>query len=317
MSDTRGSIAAACHAGQCGVVAHRPRQPRAIAPPPDETGPFAAVWRRIRRLPIDVRNDLPRVEAEPEGADDEVGAVAITCGGGQHEAVVATDGLDLALLDHDVDAELAMLALGGPLPACLVYAAVWHHALSDPAYLLAWGDDLEDEGLRTAREDWEGNYWESWPADPPAARVLFGRRLQRALALAAARRAASAARAGGFDGWHALQRATSTRARRAFVRSLAPVEAHPRPDALVPVRIRMDLSAHGGAVQGRLARLGSAVDLVLPVDWLWTVWPLDDQRNGFVLSRRDGRMAVVRWRRSGGLDGEHVPEVVRVPDDGA
>jgi hypothetical protein len=82
----------------------------------------------------------------------------------------------------------------------------------------------------------------------------------------------------------------------------------------------MDLSAHRGAVSGRLARLGSAVEIVLPVDWLWTVW-VDGGGDGgdvgeavdFVLSRRDGREVRVRWRRSGGADAEHVPEVVETP----
>ena len=286
------------------VAARGSRPPRAVAPqPPAESGPYAAVWRKLRRLPLDVRNEVPTVEL----GDD--GSIVVPCAGGAHRVRVVDD--DLVLDDHDVDAELAMLALGGGLPACLLYLAVWHHAVTDPAYLLAWGDDVEDEGLRTAREDWEGNYWESWPAEPPAGRVLFGPRLQQVLAMASARRAASDAAVGRFDGWHALQRATQTRARRAFVRSLAPVEAHPRPDALVPVRIRMDLSAHRGAVSGRLARLGSTVDLVLPVDWLWTVW-LHEPAAGttFVLSRQEGRTVAVRWRPSGGGDGEHVPEVV-------
>ena len=287
------------------VAARGPRQPRAASQPPAETGPFAPVWRRLRRLPIDLRNEVRTVDA------DVTGAVPVVCGGALHALRPTADGTSLRLADHDVEAELAMLALGGALPACLVYAAVWHHGVTDPAYLLAWGDDVEDEGLRTAREDWEGNYWESWPAEPPAARVLFGPRLQRALAMAAAHRAASDAAAGRFDAWHALQRATQTRARRAFVRSLAPVEAHPRPDALVPVRIHTDLTAHRGAVTGRLARLGSAVELVLPVDWLWTVWSIEDPSSTtFVLSRVEGRSSVVRWRPSGRADGEHVPEVV-------
>ena len=288
------------------VAARRP-QPRrpAVAVPPPETGPYALVWRRLRRLPIDARNEVPTIEV---GADD---TVAIDCGGRPHTAQVRGE---LVLDDHDVEAELAMLALGAALPACLVYLAVWHHALGDPAFLLAWGDDVEVEGLRTAREDWEGNYWESWPAEPPGGRVLFGPRLQRTLAVAAAERAAGEAGGDRFEGWQALQRATQTRARRAFVRSLASVDAHPRPDALVPVRIRLDPSVPRGAATGRLARLGSAVDLVLPVDWLWTVWPAALSPDGrFVLSRTRETAAVVRWERTGGPEREHAPVVVDEP----
>lgn len=283
----------------------RPRLRSAPTVPPDP-GPLGAVWRRLRRLPIDQRNQI-RVIDEPDGG----GRVAIDCSGGVHHATV--EGADLRLHDHDIDAELALLALGADLPTCLVYLAVWRHDLIEPAFLLAWGDDGEVEGMQAAREDWEGNYWESWPASPPAARALFGRRLQRSLALAAVR-AEAAAGGAGDEGWLALQRATQTRARRAFVRSLATVEAHPRPDALVPVRIRMDRAGVRGAVAGRLARTGSAVDLVLPADWLDAVWRpglavVDDR---FVLHRDTDSLAVVSWGPSGGGGSEHVPSIVEI-----
>lgn len=271
-----------------------------------EGGPFALVWRRLARGPIDDRNLYSAVE------DDGMGAVAIPCRGGLHRARVIQG--HLVVEDHDVDAELALLALGAELPECLVYAAVWHHAVGDAAFLLAWADDVEDEGLRTAREDWEGNYWESWPMEPPAGRVLFGPRLQRALGLAAARRAAVDADAGRLEAWYALQRATQTRARRAFVRSLAPIDAHRRPDALVPVRIRIDGGA-AGAVTGRLARRASAVELVLPADWLWTVWAVHGGLVGghFVVSALDGVDRVVEWRPTGSGQAEHRPAISALP----
>lgn len=272
-----------------------------------DTGPLAPVWRRLRRMPIEDRNEFPTVDLY----DDRI---MISCNAAEHTGRVI-DG-DLALDDHDVDAELALLALGAQLPPCLVYLAVWREAVMDPAFLLAWGDDVDDESLRATREDWEGNYWESWPLEPPAARVLFGPELQRLLALSAARRAAGDADEARFDGWYALQRATQTRARSAFVRSLAAVDAHPRPDALVPVRIHIGTERAGGDVRGRLARLDSGVHLVLPFDWLWTVWA----RNGglaagrFVVAVQGADDVVVTWRRSGGPLGEHVPEVVLLPE---
>lgn len=271
-----------------------------------EGGPYALVWRRLARGPIDDRNQYAAVD------DDGTGTVAIPCRGGRHRARVREGRL--VLDDHDVEAELALLALGAGLPECLVYAAVWHHAVGDPAFLQAWADDVEDEGLRTAREDWEGNYWESWPMEPPAGRVLFGPRLQRTLGLAAARWAATDADAGQLEAWHALQRATQTRARRAFVRSLAPIDAHRRPDALVPVRIRIDGVAGAGAVSGRLARRASEVELVLPADWLWTVWAdnggvVDDR---FVVSSLGGVDHLVEWRRTAAGLAEHRPEVTPV-----
>ena len=268
-----------------------------------EGGPYALVWRRLGRGPIDDRNGYGAVD------DDGTGTVAIHCRGGLHRARVREG--QLVLGDHDVEAELALLALGAELPECLVYAAVWHHAVGDAAFLLAWADDVEDEGLRTAREDWEGNYWESWPMEPPAGRVLFGPRLQRALGLAAARRAAAEADAGRLEAWYALQRATQTRARRAFVRSLAPVDAHRRPDALVPVRIRIDGEGVAGAVSGRLARRASEVELVLPADWLWTVWSVNGGLVGdrFVVAAPSGVHHVVTWRPTGRALAEHRAEV--------
>ena len=272
-----------------------------------DTGPLAPVWRRLRRMPIEDRNDIPTIELQGD-------VVPIACHAAQHTARVT--GGDLILDDHDVDAELAMLALGGDLAPCLAYLAVWSQAVDDPAFLLAWGDDVDGETLRATREDWEGNYWESWPLEPAAGRVLFGPRLQRRLALASARRAAEAADEARFEGWYALQRATQTRARSAFVRSLAAVDAHPRPDALVPVRIHIDPERAEGAVAGRLARLGSEVHLVLPFDWLWTVWARNGGLAGhrFVLAVRDAETVVVTWRRSGAPLREHLPEVTLVPE---
>jgi hypothetical protein len=288
---------------------------RRVLTAPAAVGPYALVWRRLRRLPIDERNELATVEL----ADD--GTVAVPCSGAVHRATVSPAG-DLVLHDHDVDAELAMLALGGPFPRCLVYLAVWHHARGDAPFLLAWGDDVEGDELRATREDWEGNYWESWPAEPPAARVLFGHRLQTELAMVAAVDAVRAGRRGASDAWVAVRRATQARARRAFVSSLAGVDAHPRPDALVPVRITLEVGPGGGRgrVDGRLARTGSTVELVVPADWLWTVWRpgaalTPDGR--FVLSRRGRQETSVRWRATGGPEREHVPaRTVRVRPSG-
>lgn len=273
----------------------------------EDEGDLGLVWTRLRRMPIEARNEFATIEL------DDDGRVAVVCGGELHHAVVTGGGFVLG--DHDVDAELALLALGSQVPPCLVYRAIWHDALADPAFLFAWADDVDGEGLRGAREDWDGNYWEPWPLDPPAARVLFGLRLQRSLALAAAQRASRGADAGRLDAWYALQRATQTRARSAFVRSLAGVDAHPRPDALVPVRILVGTERRH-AVRGRLARTGSDVELLLPFDWLWSVWARNGGLAGghFVLGAGDA-LTVVTWRPSGGREGEHVPEaqVLRRP----
>jgi hypothetical protein len=264
--------------------------------------PFAAVWRRLRRLDIERRNEVPIVDADAEGV------VAIACGGASHTALDTGVGDGLLLADHDLVAELSLLALGAALPACLAYAAIFDDGVHGTRFLRAWADDVEGDRVRASREDWVGNYWEYWPTDPPAARVLFGPRLQDSLAMVAARRAAvDPARA------PMVVRATQTRARRAFVSSLATVDAHRRPDALVPVRIRVTPAAPC-EVRGRLSQEGSGVELRLPIDWLWTVWReglavVDDR---FVLARHGDVLQTVEWFPSGGRASEHVPEVVPV-----
>ena len=264
--------------------------------------PFGAVWRWLRRLDIERRNEVPVVDADDEGV------VPIVCGGAIHTAHV-TGGADGLRLDHhDVVSELSLLALGAALPACLAYAAIYDEGMHGGRFLRLWADDVEGDRVRATREDWIGNYWEYWPSDPPAARVLFGPRLQDSLAMVAARRAAvDPARA------PMVVRATQTRARRAFVRSLAVVDAHRRPDALVPVRIRVTPAAPC-EVRGRLSQEGSGVELRLPIDWLWTVWGeglsvVDDR---FVLARHGDVLQTLEWFPSGGRASEHLPEVVPV-----
>src|SRR5690349_21566213 len=107
---------------------------------------FGPVWRRLRRLDIEGRNLTAFVDL---GADGRVG---IACSGADHAASVA--GSELVLHDHDVTAELALLALGGALPSCLVYAAVWREGLRSERFLRGWADDVEGDLVRAAREDW-------------------------------------------------------------------------------------------------------------------------------------------------------------------
>jgi hypothetical protein len=262
------------------------------------------VWRRLRRLDIERRNLTAFVDVDPAGR------IAIVCSGAAHTASVV--GSELVLHDHDVAAELTLLALGSALPACLVYAAVWNEGTRSERFLRGWADDVEGELVRAAREDWAGNYWEYWPTDPPASRVLFGPALQDRLATAAAEAAVrDALSSGGAGRVPLVVRATQTRARRAFVRSLAVVDAHRRPDALVPVRIRVTPSAPASA-GGRLSQDGSGVDLRLPLDWLWTVWApglavVDDK---LVLARHGDVLEVLDWRPTGRRALEHAPVVV-------
>jgi hypothetical protein len=104
-----------------------------------------------------------------------------------------------------------------------------------------------------------------------------------------------------------LQRAVQRRARRAFVASLAAVTAHRRPDALVPVTIRVEDVAP--SVSGRLALDASRVALRLRPAWLWSVWAdggaLHEGR--FVVSRDELAVDTLVWRPTGRGAREHLP----------
>jgi hypothetical protein len=256
----------------------------------------------LRRLDIESRNAYPVIDV----GDDH--RIPVPCSGGDH--VVTVVGGDLVLLDHEVAAELAMLALGGELPACVVYAALWDEARRGVEFMDAWAVDVSGTALRATAEDWRGNYWESWPSEPPASRVLFARDLQQVLALAVARDWEDEGLADRPERRAVLERAVQQRARRAFVESLAGVDAHRRPDALVPLAVELALDGRA-EVRGRLAASGSAVVLRLPPHWLWTTWavaPVDAGR--FVLaSGRDVRL-VVEWRPADGA--VHEPSVLAV-----
>jgi hypothetical protein len=261
------------------------------------------VWKRLAHLPIEERDLVPRIEVDGEGA------IVVPCGTHGHRALV--DGGALVLLDHDLEAELALLALGASVPSCLVHAALWDEGVVGDAFLEQWAEDVEGDGLVPAAEEWRGNFWEPWPTDPPAARVLFGPRLQVALALTAAQDRARPGRPSPPS--RPVQRAVQRRARRAFVASLAAVDAHRRPDALVPVAIRVGEASAGA--EGRLAEDASGVTLHLRPDWLWSVWAdgggLHDGR--FVLARDETMLQTLVWRPSGRPGREHLPHVESVP----
>lgn len=274
--------------------------------PPQEgltaTGVRPVVHGWLHALALDRRGDFNVVEI------DDRGRVEIPCGEGIHTARVA--GGRFVLDDHDVDAELALVVFGAEPPTCLVYEAVWDGSGSD-GFLTEWASDPDDDRLAKAAEDWYGNYWESWPTEPAAARVLFGPRLQRELAIATAR---SWVQWRGADGpgsaWADVRRGIAMRARRAIVLSLAGVDAHRRPDALVPVAVAV-VPEGEPSLTGMLSRTASRIEVRLPVRWLWDVWAVDGARdNGrFVLDREGDVRRVVEWLPTGAPGREHHPVV--------
>ena len=264
----------------------------------------AVAWSRwLGSLPLDRRTALIEVELDADGGD-----ISVPCGGARHRARLTPAGLEL--LDHDVDAELTMVIFGGDLPSCLLYRAAWDGAFGD-GFLAEWGADADGDRLDHARDDWYGNYWESWPREPSAARVLFGARLQRHLAVSVADQWPIV---GGRDGpgtqWAAVRHAVAVRARRALVLSLASVDAHRRPDALVPVAITV-VPEGRPSIGGTLSRRASYVEVTLPARWLGEVWARDlavhDGR--FVVGVRESELLTLEWKRTGRAGREHEPSL--------
>ena len=244
-------------------------------------------------LGLEHRNRLPSI-----GHDGRSAPATIACGGQPHRLAIVDGQLDT--VDHDAVGEMALHALGGGLPDCLVYVVVWQQSFSD-GFLEFWAahESLDVLARRQLRREWIDNYWEGWPAAPAPGAVLFEQPWQDVLGVAVARRA-------GGDG---VDRAVSVRLRRCFVRSLANVFAHRRPDALVPLTVVV--STGRPAVTGRLARTGSWAHIRVAPEWLWDVWgagmALVDNR--LVVARRGATLDVVEWRPSGGADDEHLPVV--------
>lgn len=205
--------------------------------------------------------------------------MAVACGGSTHE-VIWRHG-DLVVPEHpDLDGERALAAFGGDRPGCVAVADLWRDALADPVFLGEWArhesadarrqSDFEHRwrrlftegvqdvlhGVPPARAARVGEVLAAWPQplqDRLAVTVVAGLDPSRADPVLAA----------------AADRAVAVRARTAFVASLAREHAHPRPDALVPVRVRR---AAAPEVDGRLARRASGVLLGLPWSWLGRVW---------------------------------------------
>jgi len=233
------------------------------------------------------------------------GPATIDCGS-EHHRLSTQDGW-LHTHDHDATGELALHALGGGLPECLVYLLVWRQSFAD-GFLPFWAEHEKLDRLQRAhlRREWVDNYWEGWPPEPPAGAVLFEQRWQNALGAAVARETAGGKET---DRMGAIHRAVQVRVRSAFVKSLGGVSAHTRPDALVPLRVVV--GAGPASVTGRLARTESSVEIHVTADWLWEVWAtgycLVDGK--LVIGRDKTNVQTVEWHPTGGAHREHTPAV--------
>lgn len=216
------------------------------------------------------------------------------------------------MVDHpDRDAEEALVALGGPTPACLDLVRLWDDAVTDGGFLEEWVDDAH---LDRARLSWLGTalerltnegFHEFFRSLPAARAERMGRFVHRFprpwLDRAAATVAESIVEGPGVVCGHApalIGRATTQRVRRAFAAAVGGSQLPLGAAALVPLRVEIEprLDAPPTAA-GSLAGARRSVAITVAPSWLYRVWaagaPVVEGR--LVLDLRPHRVHPHRW----------------------
>jgi hypothetical protein len=207
--------------------------------------------------------------------------LTVSCGGQRHRLVWAQGRVTPA--DHpELDAERALIALGGEEPPCLAYLDLWTEAVTDGGFLAEWVDEAQ---LNAARLSWltmalermrnEG-FHEFLRHLPPARAERMGHFLHRFPRQwhdrAAAAVAAAVVEGAGVvctDAPGLVPAAIASRLRRAFVTSVGGSKLAVGAAALVPLSIRCQKKP---AVAGRLTGSGRGITLGVPSRWLHRVW---------------------------------------------
>lgn len=259
--------------------------------------------------------------------------LVIRCDGEDHRLRWAAG--DVVLLDHpDLDAELAMVALGGAEPACVARYRLWEDAIADGGFLAEWVDEtrLSDawfSWLTMALERMRSEGFHEFLRQLPPARAQRMGEFLHGFPVPWIDRAAATVshRLPEPDGVLCrlapglLRDGMAQRVRRAFVDAVGARQLSVGAAALVPLSITVgpDPSAVGA-----LSGAGRGVSLAVPVAWLHQVWAagaavidgelvlsLDGFGDGMVGD--DGAEAlVVRWSQR--HDGNRLePELCRQP----
>jgi len=189
------------------------------------------------------------------------------------------------LADHpDLAAERALVALGGPQPACLARLQLWQEAVADGGFLAEW---VEEAHLSAARLSWLGMALERLRLEgfheflrhlPPARAERMGQFLHRfprpwldraACAVSAAVVEGDGVRCGLAP--ELVTQAVAHRLRRSFVDSIGGRLTAWGAAALVPLAITV--SPDGGpAVAGSVTGPGRSVTITVGRGWLHQVW---------------------------------------------
>ncbi len=219
--------------------------------------------------------------------------LAVACGPARHQLVWRRG--EVILVDHpDLAAERALVALGGPEPACLGRLGLWREAVADGGFLAEWVDEAH---LGDVRLSWLGMALERLRMEgfheflrhlPPARAERMGQFLHRfprpwldraACAVSAALIDGGGIHGGGIHGGgvrcglapELVTQAVAQRLRRSFVDSIGGRLTAWGAAALVPLTITV--SPHGTtSVEGTVTGPGRAVALTVGPDWLHRVW---------------------------------------------
>lgn len=195
----------------------------------------------------------------------------------------------LHLIDHpDLDAELAMVALGGAEPACVSLHHLWNDAMADGGFLGEWVDETRltpswFSWLTMALERMRAEgFHEFLRALPPNRALRMGEFLDRFpppwLDRAAATVSESVFEGHGVECTLApplLSTAVSNRLRRAFVDAVGGRQLAVGAAALVPLRLSIpvgDQRTRTCTAEGLLTGPDRGVALTVQPSWLHRVW---------------------------------------------
>ncbi len=269
--------------------------------------------------------------------------LAVACGPDRHRLVWRRG--EVILADHpDLAAERALVALGGPEPACLARLRLWHDAVADGGFLAEWVDEAH---LGDARLSWLGMALERLRMEgfheflrhlPPARAERMGQFLHRFprpwLDRAACAVSSALIDGGGVEGGgvrcvlapELVTQAVAHRLRRSFVDSIGGRLTAWGAAALVPLTITVSPDGTT-AVAGTVTGPGRAVALSVGPGWLHRVWGAGAAviDGHLVLALEPGpgrgsRARVVVWHETG-PDGDGSPpraaiEVAEAHHDG-
>lgn len=222
--------------------------------------------------------------------------LVISCSGDRHRLQWSRG--EIQLVDHpDLDAELALVALGGDEPACLAHLQLWEDAVTDGGFLAEWVDEAN---LTPARLSWLAMALERMASegfheflrDLPLKRAeRMGHFLHRfprpwldRAAVTVSSSVIDGEGVGCVNAPQLLATAVSARLRRSFVHAVGGTHLSVGTAALVPLTIAVE-AERAPSITGCLRGADRGVSIEVGPQWLHRVW-------GAGLSVVDGKLVL-------------------------